>query len=298
MHVFITGAAGFIGKAVTKELISHGHTVTGLARNDANASIITSLGATPLRGDLKDLDSLKAGAAAADGVIHLAFIHDFSDFEGVCATDRAAISAIGEVLAGTGKPFVLASGTMMCDPGTIATEDSRKKPDPPFDARAKSADLVYSLAAEKGIRASVLRFAPTVYADGDGGFVGYLINMFKQKGGPVVYVNDGQARWPACHRDDAAVLVRLGLEKGRAGATYHAVSEQGVKVREIVEMIGRNLGVPVESKSMEEALPTFAFFAHLMDSDNPASSEKTRKELGWETSGPTLIADFETNFPK
>ena len=297
MHVFVTGAAGFIGKAVVKELIAHGHSVTGLTRSENSASTITALGGTPLPGDLKDLDSLKRGAAAADGVIHLAFIHDFSDFAGACATDRAAITAMAETLTGTGKPFVHASGTMMCEKDKIATEDSRHTPDPPFDERSKSANLIYDLA-EKGVRGSVLRFAPTVHADGTGGLTGFLIDVFKGKGGPVVYVGDGQARWPACYRDDAAVLARLALEKGTAGATYHAVTEQGVKLKDVVEMIGKILKVPVQNRSVEEAVPLLGMFAHLMNSDNPASSDKTRKELGWQTTGPTLINDFEAKLAK
>ena len=299
MHVFITGAAGFIGKAVIKDLLAHGHTVTGLARNDANATIITSLGGTPLRGDLKDLDSLKRGAAASDGVIHLAFNHDLSDFAGAGMMDQAAVTAIGEALAGTGKPFVSSSGTLMCEQsGGIATEESNSTPMPPFDTRAKGVAMVLNLAKEKNVRASVVRFAPTVHADGTGGLTGRLFEMFKAMGGPAIYVGDGQARWPACYRDDAAVLVRLALEKGKAGATYHGVTEQGVKLKDIVTMIGEVLDLPVESRSVEEAAPSLAMFAHLMGMDNPASSEKTRKELGWQTSGPTLIADFRANLAK
>lgn len=298
MHVFVTGAAGFIGQATVKELIAHGHSVTGLARSDANASIITRAGGTPLKGDLKDIESLRRGAAASDGVVHLAFILDFNDFAGSCAADRAAIEAMGEVLAGTGKPFVLASGTLMCPKGVLATEDTQAARDsPPFSDRALSADLVYQLSAEKGVRGSVIRFAPTVYAEGDGGLTRALIDVYHEKGGPVVYIGDGSPRWPACHRDDAAALVRLALEKGKAGSTFHAVAEEGVSMKDTMGMVGKQMKLPVESRSVEDALPALGMLAYILALDNPTSSEKTRKELGWQPTRPGLIAEFEANFP-
>ena len=298
MRVFVTGAAGFIGQATVKELVAHGHSVIGLARNDANASKITAAGGTPIKGDLKDIESLRHGAEASDGVVHLAFIHDFNDFLNACATDRAAIEAMGEVMAGTGKPFVLASGTMGCPKGVLVTEDT--EPDrnmPPFSERTVSSDLVYNLSKEKGFRGSVIRFAPTVHAEGKGGLTGRLIEMYHEKGGPVVYIGDGSPRWPACHRDDAAALVRLALEKGKAGSTFHAVAEEGVSMKDTMGMVGKQMKLSVESQSVEDAMPALGMFAHLLASDNPSSSEKTRKELGWQPIRAGLIADFEANFP-
>ena len=298
MRVFVTGAAGFIGQATVKELLAHGHSIMGLARNDANAAIITEAGGTPLKGDLKDIDSLRRGAESSDGVVHLAFIHDFSDFASVCAVDRAAVKAMGEALAGTGKPLVLASGTLMCPKGVLATEDTEPERDnPPFSDRALAADLIYELSKEKAIRGCTIRFAPTVHAEGKGGLTRTLIDMYHEKGGPVVYIGDGSPRWPACHRDDAAVLVRLALEKGKAGSTFHGVAEEGVSMKETMRMVGKHLKLPVESQSVEDAMPALGMFAHLLALDNPTSSEKTRKELGWHPTRPGLIEDFEANFP-
>ena len=298
MHIFVTGAAGFIGQATVKELLAHGHSVIGLARNDANASIITAAGGTPLKGDLKDIESLRRGAEASDGVVHLAFIHDFNDFASSCAADRVAIEAMGEALAGTGKPFVLASGTLMCPKGVLATEDCENERDkPPFSDRAMSADLIYKFSKEKGVRGSVIRFAPTVHAEGNGGLTRMLIDIYHEKGGPVVYVGDGSPRWPACHRDDAAALVRLALEKGKAGSTFHAVTEEGVSMKDTMEMIGKQMKLPVESQAVEDAMPALGMFTFLLASDNPTSSEKTKKELGWQPTRAGLIADFEANFP-
>ncbi|MCJ1455325.1 hypothetical protein MMC28_005679 [Mycoblastus sanguinarius] len=298
MRIFVTGAAGFIGQATIKELLLHGHSVIGLARNESNASIITAAGGTPLTGDLKDLDSLRRGAEASDGVIHLAFIHDFNDIASSCTADRAAIEAMGEVLAGTGKPFVLASGTLLLPKGVLGKEDTEPKADMPgFSDRAMSADLVYRLSKEKGVRGSVIRFAPTVYAEGKGGLIGRLIELYHEKGGPVVYIGDGSARWPACHRDDAAVLVRLALEKGKPGSTFHAVAEEGVSSKDSMGMVGRQMKLPVESRAVEEAAPALGMLAHVLALDNPTSSEETRKELGWQPTRAGLIADFEANFP-
>ncbi len=298
MRVFVTGAAGFIGQATVKELLAHGHSVIGLARNDANASIITAAGGTPLKGDLKDIESLRRGAEASDGVVHLAFVHDFNDMVNSCAADRAAIEAMMEALAGTGKPFVLASGTLMCPKGVLATEDSEpERGNPPFSDRAMSADLVYKLSKEKGVRGSVIRFAPTVHAEGKGGLTRRLIDIYHEKGGPVVYVGDGSTRWPACHRDDAAALVRLALEKGKAGSTFHAVAEEGVSMKDTMGMVGKKMKLPVESQSVQDAVPALAMFAYMLALDNPTSSEKTKKELGWHPTRAGLITDFETHFP-
>lgn len=298
MHVFVTGAAGFIGRATVKELIAHGHSVTGLARNEKNASIIAAAGATPLKGDLDDLDSLRRGAEASDGVIHLAFIHDFSDYARVCALDRAAIEALGQGLGGSGKPLVIASGTLLCRKGVLATEDSEAERDqPPFSDRALSADLVEKLSKENGIRGSVIRLPPTVHGEGDGGFARMLIDTYHQKGGPIIYVGDGSARWPACHRDDAAVLFRLALEKGKPGSTFHAINDEGVPTKELSELIAKHMKLPVAVQTAEEATAALGLFGSLLTADNPCSSEKTRKELGWQPTRPGIIADFDANFP-
>lgn len=295
MRVFVTGAAGFIGHATVQELVKNGHQVLGLVRNDAAAEKITKAGAEPHRGDLKDIESLKSGAKAADGVIHLAFIHDFQDFAGSCATDRAAIEAMGEELAGTGKPLLIASGTLSYPKGALATEDVEPERDHPMSVRVQSADLVHALSKEKKVRGSVICFAPTVHGAGDGGFIPQLINLSRQKGS-VVYIGDGSARWPAVHRYDAAVLLRLALEKGTAGATYNAVAEQGVPMKEIMTMVGKHLQLPVEGQSAQDASGALGFFAHVIAMDNPVSSEKTRKELGWEPTQPGLLADMEANY--
>ena len=205
---------------------------------------------------------------------------------------------MGDALKGTGKPFVLASGTLTLPRGSLATEESEPERDrPPFSDRTISADLVYALAKEKGVRGMVVRFAPTVHAEGKGGLTRALIDIYHEKGGPVIYVGDGSPRWPACHRDDAAVLVRLALEKGDAGSTFHAVSEEGVSMKETMGMVGKGMKLPVVSQTVEEAMPALSIFAHLLASDNPTSSEKTRKELGWQPTRAGLIADFEANFP-
>lgn len=295
MRVFVTGAAGFIGRATVQELLENGHQVLGLVRNEAQIEAVTKAGAEPHKGDLKDIESLKSGAKAADGVIHLAFIHDFQDYAGACATDRAAIEAMGEVLAGTGKPLVVASGTLGCPKGTLAIEDTEQERDTPMSDRAKSADLVYALSKGKQVRGSVIRLPPTVHGAGDAGLIPALINIYRQKGS-IIYIGDGSARWPAVHRDDAAVLLRLALEKGTAGATYHAVADQGVPMKDILGVIGKHLQLPLEGQSVQEAMGALGFLAHLITLDNPTSSEKTQKELKWHPTQSSLLADLEANY--
>jgi nucleoside-diphosphate-sugar epimerase len=295
MRVFVTGAAGFIGRVVVQELLNNGHQVLGLARNDASAEIITKAGAEPHRGDLEDIESLKSGAKAADGVIHLAFIHDFSDFARVTAVDRAAIEAMGEVMAGTGKPLVIASGTLVVPQGKLATEDTEPERNTPFSDRARSADLVYAMSKEKQVRGSVVRLPPSVHGAEDKGLIPRMIDLARQNGF-ITYVGDGSARWPTVHRLDAAVLLRLALEKGTAGATYNAVAEQGVPIKDIMTVISKHLQLPMESKPLNEAVGLIGFLAYPVGSDNPTSSEKTQRELGWQPTQPELLTDMEANY--
>lgn len=295
MLVFVTGAAGFIGRAVVQELLANGHQVLGLARTSASADVVTAAGATAHRGDLTDLDSLKSGAKAADGVIHLAFVADFANFANAAAVDATAIEAMGEVMAGTGKPLVIASGTLMTPKGVLATEDTEPDRGTPFSVRNQGSDAVYALSRAKGVRGSVVRLAPTVHDIDDHGFIAMFLKT-AQKLGHATYVGDGSARWPAVHRLDAAVLFRLALEKGKPGATYNAVAEQGLLTRDIAEAIGKKLGVPVQGKSMEEAGKDLGFLASVLGADNPTSSEKTRIELGWEPTQLVLLEDIEVNY--
>ena len=295
MRVFVTGAAGFIGRAVVQELLTNNHQVLGLARSDASAEAITRAGAEAHRGDLEDIESLKSGARLADGVIHLAFIHDFANFARAAAVDAAAIEAIGEVLAGTGKPLVIASGTMMAPKGVLATEDTGADRSSPFSVRNQGADVVYAISKDKQVRGSVIRIAPTVHGPEDKGFITMLINA-AQKNGYAAYIGNGSARWPAVHRLDTAVLFRLALEKGTAGGTYNAVAEEGVTTKDIAEAIGKKLGLPVQSKSVEEAIKDLGFLAHILSADNPTSSEKTQKELGWKPSQVGLLEDIQKTY--
>ena len=296
MRVFVTGAAGFNGRAVVQELLNNGHQVLGLARSDSSAEILTKLGAEVQRGDLEDLESLKTGAKSADGVIHLAFATNFGDFIKATEVDRAAIQAMGEAIAGTGKPLVYSSGTLATVKGQLATEDMESdKSMGMLSERTKSEDLIYALSKEKQIRGSVVRLSPTTHGPGDIGFVPGLMNMAK-KNGFVTYVGDGSSRWPAVHVLDAAILFRLALEKGKAGRTYHAVAEQGVPTKSTMEVIGKNLQLPVESKSVDEAAGMMGFLAHLLALDNFVSSQKTQKELGWKPTQPGLLADMEATY--
>lgn len=295
MRVFVTGAAGFIGRSVVQELLENGHEVLGLARSDANVEILTKLGADIHRGDLENHESLKAGARATDGVIHLAFVHDFSDFEKGVRVDREAIEAIGEALAGTGKPLVIASGTVGISPGQLSTEDTFPSMQNPMQARFLAAQVVYDLSKEKQVRGSVVRLSPIVHGKGDWGFCPMFINGAR-KGGVAGYVGDGSARWPAVHKEDAAVLFRLALEKAPAGATYHAVAEEAIPMKEIFTTIGEQLKLPVESQPLEEAVKSIGFPAHFATLDTPTSSEKTKSELGWKPSRITLKEDMVANY--
>ena len=291
MRVFVTGASGFIGSAIVQELIGAGHQVLGLARSDASASALEKAGAQVHRGDINDLESLRSGAAQSDGVIHTAFNHDFLNFKESCEMDRRAIEALGAALAGTDRPLVITSGTGLLNKTPLATENSKPAVGASTIPRVASEEAAAAMAAQ-GIHISVVRLPPSVHGDGDHGFVPILIRIAREKGA-AAYVGEGQNRWPAVHRLDAAHLYRLVLEKGKTGATYHGVAEQGVLFKEIANVIGRRLNVPVVSKTPEAAGEHFGWFAHFAQIDNPASSEQTREELGWQPRHTELIPDID-----
>ncbi len=299
MRVFVTGASGWIGSALVPELIEAGHQVTGLARSDASAAALTAAGAAVQRGTLDDLDTLRSAAAASDGVIHLAFKHDaaFSGgFQGAADADRRAVETIGEALAGSDRPLVIASGTLMVAPGQLATERDGHGPAPaglPAGPRTRldTAELTLSLAS-RGVRSSVLRLPPTVHGEGDHGFMATLVGIARDKG-VSGYLGDGANRWPAAHRFDAAHLFRLALENVPAGTTLHAVADEGVPIRAVADVIGRQLGVPVAAIAPEHAAGHFSWLAAFIGADGPASSLLTRELTGWQPVQPGLIDDLE-----
>jgi nucleoside-diphosphate-sugar epimerase len=288
MRVFLTGATGFIGSAIVPELIHSGHQVLGLARSDAGAQSLAAAGAEVHRGDLTDLESLRSGAAAADAVIHTAFIHDFSKFQENCEIDRRAIETLGAVLAGSNRPFIVTSGTGVLAPGRLATEEMQAPSGSPLPRVSEQAAMQW---VARGVRVSVVRL-PQVHDTVKQGFVSYAIQVAREKG-VAAYVGDGLNRWPAAHRLDAAHLYCLALEKAETGARYHAVAEEGVPVREIAEAIARGLKVPVVSLTPEEAAGHFGWLAPFAGWDLPASSAQTRQKLGWNPTGPGLISDLE-----
>lgn len=287
MRVFVTGASGFIGSALLPELLGHGHQVLGLSRSDEDQARLEAAGIHVHPGSLDDTETLRSGAAAADGVIHLAFKHDFADFAGAVNTDQQAIAAMGEALVGSGKPLVIASPVVGVAPGRVATEQD--VPDPAINLRARSAQQTLALR-ERGVRSLVVRLAPTVHDLGDGGFVRTLVEVARRQG-VSGYVAGGQNRWSAVHRQDAARLFRLALESAPAGTVLHAVAEEGISAREIAATIGLHL--PLQSIANDDVAAHFGWIGRFFSADAPASSAQTRAALGW---GPThrgLMDDLE-----
>jgi nucleoside-diphosphate-sugar epimerase len=288
MRVFVTGAAGFIGTATTRELIANGHEVLGLARSASNAQALERLGAKVHRGSLQDLDSLRNGARETDGTIHLAFIHDFSKFMENGQIDKHAIEAMGDVMAGTNKPFIVTSGTGLIAPGVVITEDVRRDAGPMVPRVSEQAGLAY---ASRGVRAIAIRL-PQVHGEkGKAGLISYLVEGARQKGA-AAYIGEGKERWAAAHRSDVSRLYRLALEKGAVDGIYHAVGEEGVPMRQVIEVVGRALNVPVVSIRQEDAGEYYGPLAMFAGLDMPASSAKTQKELGWTPKEIGLIEDI------
>ncbi|WP_206791336.1 SDR family oxidoreductase [Amycolatopsis sp. MtRt-6] len=293
MHVFITGGTGLIGSAVVAELLGNGHTVLALARSDASARAAEAAGAEPIRGGLSDLDVLRAGAAQADGVIHLAFANDFSSPEALAnavAEESAALAALGEALVGSDRPFVTCSGTPAV-PGRAATEADPIPTEGPVGGRGRAVMGVLGLASRR-VRSSAVRLPRTVHNEGTGGFAGVLTGIARRSG-VSGYPGNGTQRWPAVHALDAAALFRLALEQAEAGTSWHAVGDEGDQVRDIAAVIGRRLGLPVESVPVETYGPLGVIFA----ADQPSSSTHTRQALGWEPKHPSLLEDLENIQP-
>lgn len=292
MRVFITGASGFIGSAVVEEMVKAGHAVTGLARSDEGAALIARLDGQVHRGDIDDHASVLEAVAAADGVIHCAFNHDFSRYKENCEADRLLIEAMGNVLAGTDRPLVVTSGTgVPAQYGQLRVEDDPFRV-PSTVAPRMASDEAADAAAANGVRTSIVRLSPSVHDTERLGFVSVLIEHARQTG-VSAYVGEGQNRWPAVHRLDAASLFRLAFEKGVKGASYHGVGEEGIPVRQIAEVIGEGLGLPVKSLTPEEAAAHFGWFGSFAGLDFPASSKLTQAWLGWKPTHPGLIADMQ-----
>jgi nucleoside-diphosphate-sugar epimerase len=300
MRIFVTGASGWIGSAVVPELLGAGHQVVGLARSDASAQAMEAAGAEVERGTIDDLDVLAKAAGASDGVIHLAFKHDIAftgDFAGAAGADRRAVETFGDALAGSGKPFVIASGTMGVAPGRVATErdgldsGAGTAHDAGPAMRMGTAQVTLGLA-DRGVRSAVLRLPPTVHGDGDNGFMAALVGMAREHG-DAAYVGDGSSRWPAVHRLDAARLFRLAVENAPAGSVLHAVGDEGVQQRAIAEAFGRQLSFPVVSVPPEDAAERFGFLAGFIGLDSPASGTLTQELLNWHPTHPGLIEDLD-----
>ena len=285
MHIFVTGSTGWVGSAVVAELVGAGHRVTGLARNETKIAALAAAGAAVRRGTLDDVEILREAATAADAVIHTAFNHDFSKYAENCAQDRRAIEVLGAALEGSDRPLIVTGGTASLAPGRVATEADVPAPNPAFPRQSEAA--ARALAAG-GVRATTIRLSPSVHGLGDHGFVPILIALARETG-VSAYPGEGRNRWPGVHRLDAARLYRLVLEDGAREPAYHGVADEGVPMRQIAEVIGRRLGVPVEARGREH----FGWFADFAGLDMPASSAHTRSSLGWEPTGPDLLSDID-----
>ncbi|MBH0239081.1 SDR family oxidoreductase [Methylobrevis albus] len=290
MKVFVTGATGFVGTAVTRDLLAEGHQVLGLARSDRSAAALEQAGAAVLRGDLETPDTLRAGAARADAVIHTGFIHDFARFADCCAIDRAAIETLGEAIAGTAKPLIVTAGVAFLDTADrIAAETDRGFP--PSDAYPRATEAAAEALSARGIPVSVMRLPPSVHGRGDHGFVPMLIDIARRTGRSV-YIGDGGNAWPAVHVSDAARAFRLAAERGAGVDTWHAVAESNVPFRVIAEAIAAGLDVPCVSLPVDAARAHFGWFFGFASLDQPTSSDRTRAALGWSPAGPDLITDI------
>ena len=285
MKVFVTGATGWVGSAVIEELVSAGHNVTGLARSEDKAAALAATGTEVLRGTLDDLDALHSAASAADAVIHMAFNHDFSKFAENCEQDRRAIETLGSALEGSDRPILVTGGVALLAPGRVATEADVPPANPSFPRKSEAAARAL---AERGVHATTLRLSPSVHGLGDHGFMSILIGLAREKG-VSAYLGEGLNRWPGVHRLDAGRLYRLVVEQGATEPAYHGVADEGVPFKEIAEVIGRRLGLPVEPRGREH----FGWFADFAGADMPASSERTRSLLGWESTGPDLLTDID-----
>ena len=290
MKVFVTGASGFVGQAVTRELVRAGHRVVGLARSEAAAEAVTAAGGTPHPGELGELQGLRQAASAADALVHCGFVHDFARFAESCELDRAVIATLGEAVLGSQRPLLITSAIGVLPSGTQVTEHTRA-PATTRNPRVAT-EQATAMLVERGVNAALVRLPPSVHGEGDHGFVPMLIQLAREKG-ESAYVGEGTNRWPAVHRDDAAVLYRLALESAVAGACWHAVAEEGVPFRELAAAIGRRLELPVVSKSTEEAAAHFTWFAHFAALDVLATSNVTREQLEWQPSRQGLLADLE-----
>jgi len=290
MKVFVTGASGFIGSAIVKELLAAGHEVTGLARSDESAKAISDTGAQVLRGSLGDRGSLKRGASASDGVIHTAFIHDFSQYAKAAEADKTATEAMGKALAGTERPLIVTGGILGLEKENgFITENIAA---PPFPRASEATALAL---ADNGVHASVIRLPPSVHDKGDKCFIPVIINTARSKG-VAAYVGDGNNRWPAVHRLDAAHVFCLALEKGAKGSLYNAIGDEGIPVRELAEVIGKNLNLPVVSISPDEAAKHFDWIGRFIVFDSPATAHKTRELLGWQPTHIGLVEDMQKHY--